>query len=202
MTERNSRWVMRSKEWIKDNPGKGTMYRVYTDDDTPVIPEPTIIKPDPVVEAGVHYMDRLQDAPDAGIYVVICEAEKWAYVGLSKNMGSRLRGHKLSLFGKYKGDSKIYVKMKEHAKKHGPDGFQFVEYLKMPNASQRSLLDKENEVIMEFSKSGYFLYNRAVNGLGGFSIHCPEKHRDVLLKVLAKLTDKSFSVKLTSLLSE
>lgn len=183
------KWKRRSDEWIKANPGKGTMYKAN--------PDGTEYDPDVRVEMKVEKKEKrvvpvLKDV-DYGIYVIICEKAKYAYVGQSTNVSSRLRSHKMmikrqSLTSK----NKTYFKMQEHVDRYGMDSFVFDKYMAMPGATIDELLSKESEVMGEFVRNGYNLYNTAINlDVLGEVIVCPRDFQSVVSAVIDRLASET-----------
>lgn len=70
-------WIRRTEDWIKIDqpPHNGATYALKSKIKNKVKPI------------------------DSGVYVIICEREKCAYVGQSINMGARMRNHKLCIVG-------------------------------------------------------------------------------------------------------
>jgi len=165
------KWVRRSPEWIKENPGKGTMYKEYIskecDDSTSKSQKRaviTLLKQKPI-EPPPKWTKHTPPEPkkgtkDAGLYAIICEANKWAYIGQSMNVGSRLRNHKMIIVHNYKSESKVYEDIKKDKNEFGIESFSFVKIKDMPEATSTQLLDAETKMMIEYLENGYSLYNR------------------------------------------
>ncbi len=134
---------------------------------------------------------------DVGVYVIICEPEKYVYVGESNNVGVRLRSHKMSII-KQNTQNGAYMLMNSHYIKHGIDGFEFKKYLSC-DLDRHLMWEKENETIATFIENGYKLYNSGV-WAGGFAIFCPKEHSDIMRIVISRLKDDVFLKKVISLL--
>lgn len=190
MNKKNYRWVPRSKEWIKENPGKGTMYKEYFEPqkeegnsedffsiNTPITPKSVKLYPNPKKTMG------------SGIYIVICEVEKHVYVGQSRNVENRLRNHKMVISSNDEHESKAYIKMKAHRKLHGLNAFEFIKYDMIPHATTSMLLDREAEVMAEFARKGYLLYNRSIAlQVMDESIYCPIQFQPFVANLVNLLT--------------
>lgn len=184
-------WKHRSKEWVNDNPKKGTMYKVYLDEQGRELPDPEesvyktengvpkkLLKPNRHGYVNERRIEKYKksDPKKRGVYVIICEVEKHAYVGQSFNVLTRLRSHKL--FIRNKPEQSVYKKMHEHFNKHGMEAFQFVDYEYIEHATEQQLLNKEAKVMAEFAKNGYKLYNMALSKqVIDSSIFCPDHIR-------------------------
>ncbi len=173
-------WAKRSEEWIKANPGKGTMYKteLIEGNDPPI----NLLHP---IRNSIKNAKKNKEANDVGIYVIICEIEKSAYVGQSINMGTRLRNHKMQIVGEKIPDVKTYHKIREHFVKHGIVQFEFKRYLLMPDANTDQLTDAENRIIWEFKKNGYSIYNTIILG----NIYCPDDMKEVIQKLIFLAAD-------------
>ncbi len=195
-------WKHRSKEWIKENPKQGTMYKVYFDEDGKEIPEITkeVVKVkdidkgtnieyigftprtnhEPKIKPRLSHKEKKEannPKNTRGVYVIICEAEKCVYVGQSFNIPNRLRNHKMCIVNKSKQYS--YKNMHEHFNKHTISGFQFIDYEYIDNATEEQLLKREGELMAEFAGMGYKLYNNALSKefLSG-AVFCPDIIRE------------------------
>ncbi len=197
-------WKQRTLEWIKANPKQGTMYKVYLDEQGNELSEivkkqaPVIIpltkeqelkakhaphvpdhlfKPNEYGHINTSKIKKYEGSPKIrGVYVIICEAEKHAYIGQSFNVPTRLRNHKMCIVNGSTQQS--YKKMQEHYKRHKIEAFQFIDYEYIDNATEGQLLKREAELMTEFAKMGYKLYNRAFSKeLIDSSIFCPDNIR-------------------------
>ncbi len=194
MAEKPYKWEKRTEDWIKENPGKGTMFKRYFNN--------TDEKAEVIKEERTKVYPIMKD--DFGVYAIICDAEKCVYVGQSQNMNVRIRSHKMSILGPSikKG---IYVKIKEHCEKHGPSCLEFKKILRLPEGSKiEDLLIKEDEIMAEFLQKGYTLYNFSVNNsLYNDHLHCPKDYKSIILKTIDKLASETdFINKLNKLLNE
>lgn len=186
MEQKKSKWVPRSKEWIKANPGKGTMYKVIDGQEVP---------PDVEGEVKVEVIQRkawtkFKPTLTSGVYTVICEAEKCVYVGQSANTLVRLRNHKMNIISEGGSAEAIYTKMRAHCKRHGIDSFSFDIYEMLPNVDQKTLLERESVAMLDFVKRGYILYNRQIStSLREECIYCPQTIQPLIASVVKVLTD-------------
>lgn len=203
--ENNSQWVWASRP-SKTKQGSYEVYKKYANE--PIVENKVDIEAEnkriAIEEAELKQQltenkirlqirekrEKRERLKSAGIYVIICEAEKSAYVGQSINIESRLRSHKFTIQSKGK-TAKNYLKLKQDYRKHGIEKFEFKEYIAMPGATLSELLAKENEVMIEFARNGYLLYNSAVNAtVIGESIHCPTEYRHIITAIIEKLKDQ------------
>ena len=184
-------WKHRSKEWVNDNPKKGTMYKVYIDEQGKELPDPEesiyktengvpkkLLKPNKYGGVDERRIEKYKksDPKKRGVYVIICEAEKHAYIGQSFNILTRLRSHKMCI--RNKSDQSVYRKMHEHFTKHGMEAFQFVDYEYIEHATEQQLLNREAKIMAQFAKDGYKLYNMALSKqVIDSSIFCPDSIR-------------------------
>jgi hypothetical protein len=177
-------WERRTPEWIKENPGKGTMYKRYI---VPIIPEPK----------KVQYLEVKEDliGKDAGVYVIFCDNEMYAYVGQSLNMDVRMRSHKMYMSRKSKGQNS-YINMKRHINKHGMDGFRFVKHFPMPFSTREQLLERECLVMGEVVRMGYTLYNKSISmEMVQEYVSCPKDFQPLILKTIDLLASSDYFVK-------
>jgi len=188
MEQKNYKWVQRDKEWIKNNPNKGTMHKVLVEE---VIIIPSLgrqYRSQVIVgeNLGLKYSKKL----DAGIYVIVCEAEKHVYVGQSTNVPSRMRNHKMNISKDNPASDKIYDKMRKHKKIHGIDAFQFSMYESLPGADNSLLLNRENTAMKEWFKKGYLLYNNSVlQSIRDQYVYCPLELQSLVTSVVSILTN-------------
>lgn len=171
-------WIHRDKEWIKQNPGKPTMYKETLKDSDP--PPKCATR-----EVKKEYEKRTKrPSVDIGVYIVLCEKAKSVYVGQSQSMGIRMRSHKSCIL-KMENISRTYREMRIDCEKYGIDSFQFARYLEidakiMTNEDRREkLLEKEQETMWDFMRKGYKLYNIQINSNGN-TIYCPFKMQDLI----------------------
>ena len=195
MTDKPYTWEKRSEEWIKENPGKGTMYKKYIDGIEPE-EKPVRAKIIPGMTLGKINNER-------GIYVIVCEIEKHVYVGQSINMDTRLRQHKMSIVskGKDQQQAETYDKIRKHYFKHGIEAFEFKKHLYVgPEKEQLSIM--ENRVMNDFSQKGYTLYNMVIS-IGALRniVQCPTEFKEVVEKTIDLLAcDTEFKNKLETIL--
>ena len=192
--EKEYTWERRTEEWIKANPGQGTMYKKYKDTEHEL----------PALTFKTEENSRRWDYDEhKGIYVIICEIEKYAYVGQSRNMNSRLRNHKMIMVHTKPHETKTYIKMREHVAKHGIEAFQFLKHLPMPDANMIELTNMENEVMGNFVRKGYNLYNSAISlQMRDECVICPKEFQPVILQSIELLASKTdFVNKLTGLVN-
>ncbi len=126
----------------------------------------------------------------AGVYLIICGIEKHAYVGQSVNMDVRLRSHKMAISSKNNVAEPSHGKMKAHYVEHGTDAFEFIKYIPLINPTQEDLLNKEAEIMTEFIKKGYTLYNRSITiKASNQLIYCPTEYQTLISNII-RLLDK------------
>lgn len=218
MDTRPYTWKHRSKEWVKENPGKGTMYKEYLGPE----PEPKKNKPidlKPIqktinkaistpkrngIKESIGSKEKIPQGI-IGIYAIVCEKEKCVYVGQSKNIAVRLRSHKMTIASDdpyY--DTKVYKQMREHRKKHGADVFNFLVYKILNGAETKELLSEENNAMIYYASNGYKLYNSSLcTELVNSMIMCPEQFKQIILNTIDKLATKTdFESRLKTLLDE
>lgn len=188
-------WVKRTPEWIKANPGMGTMYKVY-EDGTPVVNTDPV---DPVVGEKFR-LNTIYNTPivkekvkgkEPGLYLILCEIEKCVYVGKSDNVGSRLRAHKMVIF-----DSKhphtcasTYLPIREHISTHGPNCLVFKKHVDIPDCYDEDLIRAERELMAEMIRKGYKLYNKQVyKEAFEDTIYVPAQYRVNMIKIVEWLT--------------
>jgi predicted GIY-YIG superfamily endonuclease len=186
MNTRIYKWEKRSPEWIKSNPGKGTMYKAnpdgseYTEGSEPKKFIPTAQNPIP--------FNKVINT-DAGVYVVVCEKAKHAYVGQSVNMGTRLRSHKMSIV---KSEASTYLKMRNHWRLYGEEAFDYIKHTHMPTSTEEELLQKEAEVMMEYIRAGYILYNGLINvNILADIVSCPKDFQLIIEQTINKLASET-----------
>lgn len=192
-------WLPRSAEWIKDNPGKGTLYKVDKNTLTPVdTKEPEKIKskfqPDFKSNVKTYFIPKLKHS---GTYAIICDKAKYVYVGQSQNVKTRLRAHKMAIISPLTKLS-TYTLMKEHWKQFGIKSFQFVECQKIEDT--KDLLEAEINTMVEFLTKGYRLYNKQLP-IGEFAIYCPKDIILTIQKTILMCKDKDFLQKIEALIS-
>jgi hypothetical protein len=193
-------WQRRDPEWIKENPGKGTMYKVDENGNEVKKGEEDkiIIKREKFKREGI---------PDAGTYAIICEKEKYVYVGQSISVATRLRSHKwiickpfIPTEGNY---GAHYVLMHEHFKKHGMEGFEFAKQKPLPGATNSELLFEEVNTMIEFLEQGYKPYNHLASyQMIRASIFCPEKFRPEVELLIQGLIKNKVSIESVKQLTE
>lgn len=183
-------WKHRDKEWIKNNPGKPTMYKDVSGSDQEsvnVLTDKDSAKA--LVSSGQVVKKRCSF--DSGVYVIICENEKCVYVGQSSNVNVRLRSHKMCMLSVSDVNSGVYILMSKHVKDHGIDNFVFKKYISMPHASEPELLKMEVSVMSEFIDMGYDLYNRIIpKDVLDEVVFCPKEHKETARKFIKELLDK------------
>jgi len=168
-------WLKRSEEWIKQNPGKGTMYKVDIDGSE--------TKENLSAINCVNrkkYESKPKGLDDCGIYVIICEASKSAYIGQSINISTRLRSHKFAIHGTHGDKNKVYKRMKEDLISFGVESFQYLKHI--TGIKEHELTDKENQVMFEFMDKGYNLYNIAISS---GNVYCPELIKPDIVKLIS-----------------
>jgi predicted GIY-YIG superfamily endonuclease len=199
MEQKNYKWVQRDKEWINNNPNKGTMYKVLVED---VIVTSSLGKQSRcrVIEGenlGLKYSKKL----DAGIYIIVCEVEKHVYVGQSTNVPSRIRNHKMNISKDNPASDKIYYKMRKHKMIHSINAFQFSMYESLPGADNALLLQREITAMKEWFKKGYLLYNNSVlQSIKDQYVYCPFELRSLVTSVVSTLTNDAEFVNLLTVM--
>lgn len=184
-------WLKRSEEWIKANPGKGTMYKEEIDLVKSVPKELT-------KEAKKVYTKRIEKGLDSGVYVITCEPTKTVYVGQSVNMGTRMRSHKMYITQSAMTNIATYDQMIDDCNTHGIDSFTFVKYMKISNGSTKDMLYHESLTMAEFLSKGYKLYNKAISC---YNVHCPDEYKELINRLIEALKQKqSFENRLNILL--
>lgn len=190
--ENKTVWLKRTEEWIKQNPGKGTMYKSELTNKVPGESLAALVSD----KRTRHKKDQKTiDLGDRGIYAVICEATKYAYIGQSASMNVRMRSHKACIIGQVNGKSKAYIKMNEHCKLHGIDAFSFTRHLFLPNVNDEELTNIETSTMHEFAGMGYTLYNISIPG----NIYCPLELKILMCQIITLAKNEDFIVKLRAL---
>lgn len=185
MSEKPYKWERRLPEWIKNNPGKGTMYKVYLDGSGEVPKQELEKQP-------IKITPKIKVGNPIGIYVIICEIEKYAYVGQSTNIESRLRSHKMAIVNNTSFLSSSYDLMRQHYKKHGIDAFEFRRHLYLPTKDKNLLNEKEFETMGEFARMGYRLYNKAISVQAlQETIPCPLEFQEPVKKIIELLASNT-----------
>lgn len=184
MEAQNFVWKRRSDEWIKENPGKSYMYKenIGTGFEEP----PPTKGVSNLREAFIP--KRVKEIPAGavcGIYVIVCEKEKYVYVGESQNIGVRLRNHKMCI-DKYKGKGVSYIKMMEHRKKHGIKAFQFLIH-QACDAGKLERMELENQAMLHYASMGYSLYNINIGIPCEDRMYCPSEFQSVLKEIIRLL---------------
>lgn len=170
-------WEKRDPDWIKANPGKGTMYKIEIPDEAV-----STIALRPLREKYKN-LKEVEKLIDIGIYIVICEKAKTVYVGQSRSMGNRMRNHKMNIT-RSNNPKGIYVNMQKDYKHFGPDSFDYIRYIKLDRAYANDLTEVETETMWEFIEKGYRLYNRVIPG-GNLS--CPAEYKITLQMFISRL---------------
>lgn len=155
------KWERRSPEWIKENPGKPTMYKVY---DTQKSEFKAIAAKNIVFDLDNKPIGSLSSPTlsltfAAGVYVIECVPEKCVYIGQSRNVPVRLRNHKYKILIDF-GSDDTYTDMRSDRIKHGIDSFTFSILHHMPEAKKQQLCSKEAEAISYYISKGYKVYNK------------------------------------------
>jgi hypothetical protein len=181
-------WLKRPEEWIKENPGKPTMYKT------------TVKRGDIInVDSLTGHSKKLYKGGKEkrlGIYAVICERSKRAYIGQSIRVGSRLRSHRYAIFSLNESKNKVYIDIKKDVLKYGPESIEFK--IVYPLGINDDLCEWELNTMREFINNGYKLYNMhlPIN-----NICCPTEHKDLITSIINKIkTDQSLISKINSLL--
>lgn len=185
-------WAKRSEEWIKLNPGQPTMYKTeLTEGEEP----PSNLRQ----EIRNAYKQQLKNKKenDAGIYVIVCEVTKHAYVGQSINMGTRMRSHKMCIINADEPKIKTYIKMREHYKAHGINVFEFKRHINIELSNSNTLIDLEIQTMKDYIGMGYTLYNSTIMG----NVHCPDNLKLFIENIIAKcINDPTLIDKVKSLI--
>lgn len=194
-----TKWMKRDPEWIKANPGKGTMYKV--DDDgkeivSSVSNQIEVVVPKASVKSNIIYHKPVNKGPtingsEPGVYVIVCEIEKTAYVGKSDNVSTRLRSHKMMVFSdKSAGKcSSTYALMREHVEAHGPNCLVFKKHADVNTRYNEDLLKAESELMAYMIQEGYKLYNKLIyREAFEDTIYVPAQYRGNVVKIIEWLT--------------
>ena len=188
-----TKWMKRDPEWIKLNPGMGTMYKVY-EDGTPFIEEnrPASIREEVIPEPiFISKFNKKVVGSEPGLYTITCEVEKMVYVGMSENVGSRLRNHKMIVAGIYDAvsQSSMYLELKAHVNKHGSNCLIYKKHVDITDCTVGDLLRAETELMAEMIRKGYKLYNRKISKeIYDETIYCPNAYRDNMIKIVEWIT--------------
>jgi hypothetical protein len=179
-------WVPRPKDWIKDNPGKGTMYKHYLKDGEPPVESCALIKKE-YKKLELEYCKKERDLSDSGIYVIICEPSKRAYVGQSMSMSVRMRNHKMIISGSNirNNETNTYKDMISDFNLYGISAFSFIKHKSLPGLDAADLMNHESNAMGEFIELGYRLYNLNVN-IGNNVIYCPPDIIDWVRSLIVK----------------
>lgn len=199
------KWVRHTTEWIKENPGKPTMYKHYEDGTIEMgsskrekVPQKnrlplTFLH---ITEEEYNRYDKPKavktvDRSNAGIYLIICHPVLHVYVGQSRNVEVRLRNHKMMLSKQQdRVSSATYDTMWQHSDEYGLSEFEFKCYRKMPGATRDELLKAEAETMWEFLRAGYKLYNSQLNAqFSGEFVSCPEIYQSTISKTILSLME-------------
>lgn len=170
-------WLHRSQEWIKENPGKGTMYKAS---------QPEVEKPKPTKRIDLSEI-KTGEYRNPGIYAIICEKAKSVYVGQSKNMANRLRNHKMVLLSR-RPPSKIYERMLIDIDNYGIESFTFEKHIDLKDHDVPNILEIERETMWFFLEKGYRLYNADLP-IGNNAIYCPETMRDTIVSLIKECSN-------------
>lgn len=163
-------WVKRPEEWIKQNPGKPTMYKTtVTEKETP----PELIKQ--LTNESRRVYAKKDKGADIGIYAIICEPSKRAYIGQSINVQTRLRNHKMNI---KTNQMKCYAEMRKDIETHGIECFEFIRIKHCINGED--LTEEENNSMGEYISKGYKLYNTAITANNLF---VNPEHKELFFKL-------------------
>jgi predicted GIY-YIG superfamily endonuclease len=163
-------WMKRSEEWIKQNPGKPTMYKDY----------PNNANVNSLVFDTRRVVKKRYEKRTSGIYVILCEPAKSVYVGMSENIESRLRSHKFNINRKY--NKSPYIKICEDIETYGVSSFELKIYEEVNQTS--NLFRKETETMHLFKRDGYNLYNQVIGELSKDLIYCKEELQPQINKLI------------------
>lgn len=166
-------WVKRSDEWIKNNPGKPTLYKVNKEE---VNAETNGLK------AVVTRKFKKRQSEKAGLYVITCEKTKSAYVGMSTDLTKRIYSHKIKILSNNSKEV-VYSKICKDVSEHGFDSLEFKVF--EINAPDKILLEKEQEMMHLYLSKGYRLYNTVVN-TNGNTVYCPYEYQKAISNIIAK----------------
>lgn len=119
----------------------------------------------------------------AGIYVIRNLINGKIYIGQSKDLRQRLIAHK-SLSKNINKNSQIIHKA---IHKYGEENFVFCPLIEKPYISRERLNELEKEVIAEFIKTGFNMYNIADGGYAG------DLGKIVREKISKKLKNRKFT---------
>jgi hypothetical protein len=168
-------WVKRTDEWIEANPNKGTMYKVKKEVG---IPTNGLM----FVEKKKYIKPKYRES-DSGVYVIICEKSKSAYVGQSISMDNRMRNHKMNIINDRMYCINSYREMKRDYALYGMNSFEFIKYKFITD--QDEMLREEEFTMHEFLEKGYKLYNTLIT-MSNNLIYCPNELKDIAIKLFIK----------------
>jgi group I intron endonuclease len=168
MSKLNHVWVKRSDEWIKQNPNKPTMYKA--------------LKNESENKQRRTFTKRSKKLSNikSGVYAIVCESSKSAYIGQSKSISVRLRNHKMNLKNQTN-KCESYKRMYEDVNKFGIDSFDF----RCIELTDVNLLNKETEAMNMFMNLGYKLYNAQVNSSSSY-VYCPFEIQDLIVNIITE----------------
>lgn len=185
-------WLKRSEDWIKQNPGKGTMYKCVAE----------TAEPDNLTALLAPVRKQYQKKPkkglDSGIYAIICEQAKRAYIGQSECMGNRMRSHKMCITTDRAASQKnTYKKIRADYLLYGADSMQYVRLKTYLGATSDQLVEYETQTMFEYLAKGYQLYNSTPIG----NVYVNPELLPLINTIIAKITqDPSIIPSITLLL--
>ena len=178
-------WAKRSAEWIKENPGKGTMYKIPIEQKEEIKKEVKNL----MISRAEKKKIELQ-TKTCGVYAIVCEVEKMAYIGESFNVEVRMRNHKMCI-NNASSSAVMYKLMNYHQGKHGKNAFQFIKMHEIDNNGMKDeLLIKEAETMHEFIEMGYKLYNQSIPANPN-SVICPKHLAEDIKAIISKVKDNT-----------
>lgn len=133
------------------------------------------------MDKNVHLKNyqRLFDS-NRGIYAIVCDELKRAYVGKSKNIPSRIRNHKSVLRARTYRGGKMW-QLQEDWDRLGEGAFVFKQLCECGDGV--NLYEQETIYCKEFLDEGYDMYNVFVNTELSM-VNCPEKYADIIRNVI------------------
>jgi len=179
-------WKQRDAEWIKNNPGKGTMYKESADKEITV----ELLPAKEAKVSPIHSLFRPNNFK-IGIYIILCETERSVYVGQSRNMEGRLKHHKSTIKAGKKSRNNVYTRMIEHKEKHGLKAFEFLQYWEMDSPSSDELLRCEDKTMIKYLNEGYSLYNYSVcSEISSNSVYCNPSIKPQITQLINLVKEK------------
>lgn len=126
-----------------------------------------------------------------GIYEIVCEELRSVYVGQSRNVPTRLRGHKMKLRnGSYRGGSFGVVDLQADYDRLGVDAFRFNQVC---SCEESELGMQERLLVKKYLDDGWKVYGYFL-GQDDSGVVCRDEHRDVVSRVVRMLEGGKLTV--------